>query len=84
MSKGQEFLVTARFFRSDVKTAKKKSNNKITEQTGTKILVRNIPFQATLQEVTELFKYVYYHIFFVKIFLHVMQLNRNFAGRTVS
>lgn len=44
-------------FRSDVKTAKKKS--KITEQTGSKILVRNVPFQATLQEITELFKYVH-------------------------
>lgn len=43
--------------RSDVKTAKKKS--KITEQTGSKILVRNVPFQATLQEITELFKYVH-------------------------
>lgn len=43
--------------RSDVKTARKKS--KITEQTGTKILVRNVPFQATVAEITELFKYAY-------------------------
>jgi len=29
---------------------------------STKILVRNIPFQASIQEVIELFKYVSYNI----------------------
>jgi len=52
--KSLELKRSERTLMSEVKTAKKKS--KITEQTGTKILVRNIPFQATLQEVTELFK----------------------------
>lgn len=31
---------------------------------STKILVRNIPFQASIQEVIELFKYVYCNIIF--------------------
>lgn len=44
--------------RTDVKTAKKAS--KATVQTSSKILVRNVPFQATAQEITELFKYVLY------------------------
>ncbi|XP_077267436.1 putative RNA-binding protein 19 [Temnothorax americanus] len=52
--KSLELKRSERTLMSDVKTARKKS--KITEQTGTKILVRNIPFQATVQEVTELFK----------------------------
>ncbi|XP_011054786.1 PREDICTED: probable RNA-binding protein 19 [Acromyrmex echinatior] len=52
--KSLELKRSERTLISDVKTARKKS--KITEQTGTKILVRNIPFQATVQEVTELFK----------------------------
>lgn len=41
-------------FRSDVKVEKKKV--KMTKQTGSKILVRNIPFQANKNEVHELFK----------------------------
>lgn len=41
-------------FRSDVKVVKKSAN--ITEQTGTKILVRNVPFQANADEVKDLFK----------------------------
>ncbi|KAF3425833.1 hypothetical protein E2986_06961 [Frieseomelitta varia] len=40
--------------RTDVKDVKKKSST--TVQTGTKILIRNIPFQATTKEITELFK----------------------------
>ncbi|XP_072744526.1 probable RNA-binding protein 19 [Anoplolepis gracilipes] len=52
--KSLELKRSERTLTSDVKTAKKKSN--ITEQTGSKILVRNVPFQATLQEITELFK----------------------------
>ncbi|XP_029676364.1 probable RNA-binding protein 19 [Formica exsecta] len=52
--KSLELKRSERTLISDVKTAKKKS--KITEQTGSKILVRNVPFQATLQEITELFK----------------------------
>ncbi|XP_011707026.1 PREDICTED: probable RNA-binding protein 19, partial [Wasmannia auropunctata] len=55
--KSLELKRSERTLMSDVKTARKKT--KITEQTGTKILVRNIPFQATAQEMTELFKYVY-------------------------
>ncbi|XP_043270528.1 probable RNA-binding protein 19 [Venturia canescens] len=39
---------------TDVTTTKKTS--KITAQTGTKILIRNIPFQANASEITELFK----------------------------
>lgn len=43
--------------RTDVKSAKKTSTVKA--QTGTKILIRNVPFQATAEEITELFKYVF-------------------------
>lgn len=42
------------FSRTDVSITKKTTN--ITEQTGTKILVRNVPFQATEKEIEELFK----------------------------
>lgn len=52
--KSLELKRSERTLMSDVKTTKKKSN--ITEQTGSKILVRNVPFQATLKEITELFK----------------------------
>ncbi|GAB1868922.1 Probable RNA-binding protein 19 [Camponotus japonicus] len=52
--KSLELKRSERTLMSDVKTARKKS--KVTEQTGSKILVRNVPFQATLQEITELFK----------------------------
>ncbi|XP_012538456.1 probable RNA-binding protein 19 [Monomorium pharaonis] len=52
--KSLELKRSERTLMSDVKTTRKKS--KIIDQTGTKILVRNIPFQATKQEVTELFK----------------------------
>ncbi|XP_059480054.1 probable RNA-binding protein 19 [Neocloeon triangulifer] len=38
----------------DVATARKKAS--IGKQTGSKIIVRNIPFQATQQEIRELFK----------------------------
>lgn len=41
-------------FRTQVETTRKVS--KLTKQTGTKILVRNVPFQATKQELFELFK----------------------------
>lgn len=46
--------------RTDVKSAKKTSTVKA--QTGTKILIRNVPFQATAEEITELFKYVFINI----------------------
>ncbi|EZA55442.1 hypothetical protein DMN91_001735 [Ooceraea biroi] len=52
--KSLELKRSERTLISDVKTTRKHA--KITEQTGTKILVRNIPFEATLQEITELFK----------------------------
>lgn len=44
-------------YRTEVRTARKRT--KIGKQTGTKILVRNIPFQATVKEVMDLFKYVH-------------------------
>jgi hypothetical protein len=44
-------------YRTEVHTARKRT--KIGKQTGTKILVRNIPFQATVKEVKDLFKYVH-------------------------
>lgn len=37
-----------------------KKTSKVTLQTGTKILIKNIPFQANVNEITELFKYVYF------------------------
>lgn len=52
--KSLELKRSERMLKSDVKTTRKHA--KITEQTGTKILVRNVPFQATHQEITELFK----------------------------
>lgn len=42
------------FFRNDQAATKKKNN--VEKQTGTKILVRNIPFQATEKELLQLFK----------------------------
>lgn len=42
------------FFRTDVRTNRKSA--KSLKQTGSKILVRNIPFQATVNEVRDLFK----------------------------
>lgn len=45
------------FFSNDVQSTRKVA--KKTKQTGTKILVRNVPFQAKLKEIQELFKYVY-------------------------
>lgn len=41
-------------FRTDVKTNRKSA--KARKQTGSKILVRNIPFQAKVNEVRDLFK----------------------------
>ncbi|XP_020299872.1 probable RNA-binding protein 19 [Pseudomyrmex gracilis] len=52
--KSLELKRSERTLISDVKTTKKKAN--ITEQTSAKILVRNVPFQATHKELTELFK----------------------------
>lgn len=46
-----------RTVKTEVCTARKRT--KIGKQTGTKILVRNIPFQATVKEVMDLFKYVH-------------------------
>ncbi|XP_033210187.1 probable RNA-binding protein 19 [Belonocnema kinseyi] len=49
-----ELKRSERTLQTDVQSAKKSS--KVTPQTGTKILVRNIPFQANANEVTQLFK----------------------------
>ncbi|XP_017877575.1 probable RNA-binding protein 19 [Ceratina calcarata] len=49
-----ELKRSERTLTTDVKSAKKTS--KVTGQTGTKILIRNVPFQATAAEITELFK----------------------------
>lgn len=43
-----------KFSRTDVRTNRKSA--KALKQTGSKILVRNIPFQATVNEVRDLFK----------------------------
>ncbi|CAL7941010.1 unnamed protein product [Xylocopa violacea] len=53
-AKSLELKRSERTLTTDVKSAKKKT--KITAQTGTKILIRNVPFQATAEEITELFK----------------------------
>lgn len=50
-----ELKRSERMLTTDIKTAKKSTKDK-TNQTGTKILVRNVPFQATVEEITELFK----------------------------
>lgn len=42
------------FLRTEVQTNRKTA--KAMKQTGTKILVRNIPFQANLNEVRDIFK----------------------------
>nr|XP_003699323.1 PREDICTED: probable RNA-binding protein 19 [Megachile rotundata] len=49
-----ELKRSERTLTTDVTNAKKTS--KVTEQTGTKILIRNVPFQANVHEITELFK----------------------------
>lgn len=49
-----ELKRSERTLTTDIKSAKKTS--KVTAQTGTKILIRNVPFQATAAEITELFK----------------------------
>ncbi|CAK9798743.1 Probable RNA-binding protein 19 [Anthophora quadrimaculata] len=49
-----ELKRSERTLSTEVKTAKK--TTKVTQQTGTKILIRNVPFQATVEEITELFK----------------------------
>lgn len=49
-----ELKRSERTLTTDVKSAKKTSTVKA--QTATKILIRNVPFQATAEEITELFK----------------------------
>ncbi|CAD1479371.1 unnamed protein product, partial [Heterotrigona itama] len=49
-----ELKRSERMLTTDVNNVKKKSS--ITAQTSTKILIRNIPFQATIKEITDLFK----------------------------
>ncbi|XP_012282363.1 probable RNA-binding protein 19 isoform X2 [Orussus abietinus] len=49
-----ELKRSERTLQSDLKTAKK--STKMTPQTGTKIMVRNVPFQANANEIQELFK----------------------------
>ncbi|XP_063911089.1 probable RNA-binding protein 19 [Zophobas morio] len=51
--KSLELKRSERTLNNEVYTVKK--NTKLTKQTGTKILVRNIPFQANIKEVRELF-----------------------------
>ncbi|CAL8347969.1 unnamed protein product [Lota lota] len=48
-----EIKISERATRSDQVTHKKKQTDK--KQTGTKILVRNVPFQASVREIRELF-----------------------------
>lgn len=51
-----KIIINAEFwFRSQVSTTKKSA--KALKQTGTKILVRNIPFQAKQHEIQEIFEY---------------------------
>lgn len=40
---------------NEVKTNRKNITKPIKNQTGTKILVRNVPFQANIKEIRELF-----------------------------
>ncbi|XP_076290361.1 putative RNA-binding protein 19 [Lasioglossum baleicum] len=49
-----ELKRSERTLTTDVKTTKKTA--KVSSQTGTKILIRNVPFQANTAEITELFK----------------------------
>ncbi|XP_076648162.1 putative RNA-binding protein 19 [Halictus rubicundus] len=49
-----ELKRSERTLTTDVKTTKKTA--KVSAQTGTKILIRNVPFQANAAEITELFK----------------------------
>lgn len=50
-----KMLTVMHVFRSTEVTHKKKQADK--KQTGSKILVRNVPFQATVKEIRELFWY---------------------------
>nr|XP_033342924.1 probable RNA-binding protein 19 [Megalopta genalis] len=52
--KSLELKRSERTLTSDVNTARKTA--KVSAQTGTKILIRNVPFQANVAEITELFK----------------------------
>uniref|UniRef100_A0A4P6D8M5 Putative rna-binding protein rrm superfamily n=3 Tax=Rhodnius TaxID=13248 RepID=A0A4P6D8M5_RHOPR len=49
-----ELKISHRTLPVEVMSKRKKTN--VAKQTGTKIMVRNIPFQATAKEITELFK----------------------------
>uniref|UniRef100_A0A0V0G4J1 Putative rna-binding protein 19 n=1 Tax=Triatoma dimidiata TaxID=72491 RepID=A0A0V0G4J1_TRIDM len=49
-----ELKISHRTLPDDVINKRKKTN--VAKQTGTKIMVRNIPFQATAKEITDLFK----------------------------
>ena len=62
--------------RTDVKDVKKKSSTTI--QASTKILIRNIPFQATIKEITELFKYVFHFIVFLLLHFIYSETGRIF------
>lgn len=53
-SKLELLIIPFYFHRTDVQTNRKTA--KSLKQTGSKILVRNIPFQAKIIEVRELFK----------------------------
>lgn len=55
-----------------------KKKQKLKKQTTTKILVRNIPFEAKKQEIYELFKYAYYILFLVSKNSH--KLNQVYIG----
>ena len=47
---------SSRFFKFRPATTRKKKSNTEKKQKSTKMLVRNIPFQANRKEITELFK----------------------------
>lgn len=54
--KSLELKRSDRILKNEEKTSRKV--NKTADQTGTKILVRNIPFQANKNEIMQLFQYV--------------------------
>lgn len=49
-----------------MKTSRKEAQ--LGKQTGTKILVRNVPFQANRQEIQDIFAYLYLFLFCVICF----------------
>jgi len=71
-------VITFFFFFSAPKTSRKRASEK--EQTASKIVVRNIPFEATEKEIRELFRYFLYfieHLAWMHIPLFVEIWHRN-------